>query len=153
MDKLSNEWLFQDHSKETIRRWLSQLHCFYFIRAWGGHANDGDCFKTQFAYKDQKDLKEKLKKLLKKTSYSEESQPGYQELWGQKVFIWITKRTIELSVFNSKGGNPYEVSEEDFQICKKIEKHLHKLGLHNQIDHRIEESLSCISQAKYPELY
>lgn len=153
IDKLSDEWLFQDHSKETIKRWLSELKCFYFIRAWGGHANDGDCFKTQLIYKDQKDLTEKLKKLLKKSSYDKKSQPGHQKLWGQKVFVWISKESIELSVFNSKGDDPYGVSEEDFKVCKKIEERMHKLGLHSQLDRRIEKSPCCISQSKYPELY
>ena len=47
IDKLSDNCLFERHSKPTIREWLRQLRYFYFKRAWGGHANETN-FKSHF---------------------------------------------------------------------------------------------------------
>ena len=35
IEKLSDNWLFERHSKQTIREWLKQLHYFYFIMPEG----------------------------------------------------------------------------------------------------------------------
>ena len=42
IEKLPDIWLFELHSKQTIRAWVRQLRYFYYKRAWGGHANDGE---------------------------------------------------------------------------------------------------------------
>ena len=59
-DKLSDNWLFQQHSKKTIAGWVEQLQYFSFTRAWGAYANDGDAFRVAFAYTDKQDLIDKL---------------------------------------------------------------------------------------------
>ena len=56
IDKLSPEWVFQQHARPVVKRWLSQLQYFYFMRAWGGHANDGDSFKTAFLFSGRNGL-------------------------------------------------------------------------------------------------
>jgi len=60
IEKLSDNWLFERHSKQTIREWLGQLRYYYFKRAWGGHANDGDEFQAAFAFTDRQDLQYKI---------------------------------------------------------------------------------------------
>lgn len=56
IERLSDKWLFEQHAKSTIRAWIRQLRYFYFKRAWGGHANDGDEFQVAFTYTDRQDL-------------------------------------------------------------------------------------------------
>ncbi|SMC88171.1 hypothetical protein [Kibdelosporangium aridum] len=36
------EYLYREHSRETIARWARELRYFRFCRAYGGHQNDGD---------------------------------------------------------------------------------------------------------------
>ena len=33
-EKYSGKWLFRDHQKEQIKKWVKQLEYFYFFRAW-----------------------------------------------------------------------------------------------------------------------
>lgn len=132
MKKLLDSWLFQDHSKETVKNWAGQLKYFYFIRAWGGHANDGDSFTAAFINKDLK------------------IQEGHTQILDYKVFVWITGNTLNISLV---GKVPYVITEEDFQTCLEIEKEFDKLGWQSLVDKKIEENICCVSKSKYPELF
>lgn len=37
-----SRWSFEDHPEAELRRWARRLRLFRFVRAWGGHAIDGD---------------------------------------------------------------------------------------------------------------
>lgn len=171
--KLSDDWLFQRHSKETIKKWLRQLRYFYLKRAWGGHANDGDEFQVAFLFTDREDLQEKMKQLgvtlhtigdadtagdsipLKHEikQYTDLEQPGHCTIFGQNVFLWVYNNSIHITISGSRDGNRYEVTEDDLKVCIALEKHFDTLGWEKIIDTSLEKNICCISQKNYPELY
>ena len=182
MDKLSDDWLFGRHAKQTIKTWLRQLNYFYFVRAWGGHANDGDAFKVRFIYNDKQDLTDKLKRIgiilttipdnfprpvigqpypaeefdkfkSEIGKYPNLEQPGYSILFGYQVFVWVYDNTFEVSVAGTKDDNRYEVTAADFRVCVDLEKHFDRFGWQQLIDRALEQSVCCVSKTKYPELY
>lgn len=182
IEKLPDNWLFDRHSKQTIRKWLRQLRYFYFKRAWGGHANDGDEFQVAFSYTDRQDLINKIDQLgltlytipnddprpeITQTfnidelntfknnikNFSDLEQPGYSIIFGHKVFIWIGGNSIHITISGTRDDNHYEVTEDDFKVCMELEKEFDNLNWEKIIDKSLEESVCCISQAKYPELF
>lgn len=182
IEKLSDNWLFELHSKQTIREWLSQLRYFYFKRAWGGHANDGDEFQVAFSFTDRQDLINKVGQLgltlntipddfprpVKGQSYTADEytkfkieirqftdleQPGHKIIFGQKVFIWVHDNSIRISISGTRDDNRYEVTEDDFKVCVDLENQFDNLDWQKYLDKSLEKSVCCISQTKYPELY
>jgi hypothetical protein len=182
LEKLSDKWLFARHSRQTIREWLRQLRYFYFIRAWGGHANDGDKFHVAFIYNDREDLIYKIEQLgltlksipgdfpspangqshsmhknytLKNEikQYTYLEQPGDSIIFGHKVFVWVHENSIHITISGTEDNNRYEVTEADMKICIELEKHFDNLGWEKIIDTSLEKSVCCISKKKYLELY
>jgi len=182
IDKLSDNWLYKKHSKQTISEWLRQLRYFYFKRAWGGHANDGDEFQVAFIFSDRDDLVYKMqllgitlniipddfpKPIIGKSYTMAEfekfkseierfpnlEQPGHSTIFGRKVFIRIFENSIKISIAGTKDNNRYEVTNEDFLVCLELETQFDNLGWQNIIDKSLEKSVCCVSQSKYPELY
>jgi hypothetical protein len=181
-EKLSDNWLFERHSKQTIREWLRQLRYFYFKRAWGGHANDEDEFQVAFSFTDRQDLINKIGQLgltlniipddfprpVIGQPYSAEEydefkneikqfkdleQPRHSIIYGHKVFIWVHDNLIHITISGTRDDNYYEVTQDDLKVCIELEKHFDNLGWQNIIDKSLEKSVCCISQTKYPELY
>ena len=147
-DKLSSDWLFRRHPEQTVKGWLRQLRYFYFVRAWGGHANDADAFEVGFLFNDRQDMMHKLAQLGFTTD-----KPGRSILFGYSAYVSVFGSTIKITVADTKRDTPYEVSDYDFQVCLALEKEFDKLGWQPIIDRKIEESICCISRTKYPELY
>ncbi|MGI4883521.1 MAG: hypothetical protein ACRYFR_01010 [Janthinobacterium lividum] len=182
LSKLSSGWLFQRHSEQTIKRWVQRLEYFYFVRAWGGHANDGDAFKARFSYADAQDLLHKLGQLGvtlsvipegfprpvvgKKYSaaaydrfkseiqrFKNYEQPGHVLVAKHEAFIWVSDDEFEISVAGTKDHNRYEVTEDDFTACVALEKVFHGLGWRNTGNEKVAKSICWLSRATYPELY
>lgn len=182
IDRLSDNWLFQQHSKQTIREWLRQLRYFYFKRAWGGHANDGDEFQVAFSVVDRQDLIDKIGQLgLTLNTISDDfpkpvigqsypasefekfkseiklhpdlEQPRYSTVFGHKTYIWVYDNSFQLTISGTKDDNRYEVSNDDFKFCLELEQHFDQLDWKKIIDNSLEKNVCCISQTKYPELY
>ena len=182
IEKLSDNWLFERHAQSTIRAWLRQLRYFYFKRAWGGHANDGDEFQVAFSFTDRQDLINKVGQLgltlntipedLPRPAigqpypadeynkfkneikqFTDLEQPGHSIIFGHKAFIWVQDHSIHITISGTRDDNRYEVTEDDFNVCIQLEKHFDNLGWAKTIDKSLEKSVCCISQAKYPELY
>lgn len=182
IEQLSDNWLFQRHSERIISAWLRQLRYFYFKRAWGGHANDGDEFQVAFSFTDRQDLINKIGQLgltlntipddfprpVPGQSYPADEfhhfkneikyfpdleQPGHSVIFGHKVFIWVHDNSIHITISGTRDDNRYEVTEDDLKVGIELEKHFDNLGWHNIIDKSLEKSVCCISQAKYPALY
>ena len=182
IDKLSDNWLFERHSKQIIIEWLRRLRYFYYKRAWGGHANDGDQFQVAFLFTDRQDLINKLTLIevnvnvipddfprpVMGQSYSSDEyakfkseikqfpgleQPGHSVILGHRVFIWVHENSINMTISGTKDDNRYEVTEDDFKVCLELEKHFDKLGCQTIVDKSLEKSVCCISRTKYPELY
>lgn len=182
IERLPDNYLFERHPKETVRSWLLHFRYFYFKRAWGGHANDGDEFQVAFSFTDREDLINKTGKLglsLNKIpddfprlvigrSYTGEEfsqskseikafpdleQPGYSIIFGHSAFIWVYDKSIRITVAGTRDNNRYEVSEADFDVCIALERHFDALGWRMITDRSLEKSVCCISRIKYPELY
>ncbi|OON68819.1 hypothetical protein [Hymenobacter sp. CRA2] len=182
LDKLSDSWLFQQHSRATIKEWVNQLRYFCFIRAWGGHANDGDEFRAQLQYADRADLLAKLGRLgihpnrlppdfprpvvgqaypaaefkqfkSEIRRFPDLEQPGHVVLFGYRVFMWVTDFAIQLSVSGTRDDNRYEVTEDDFRACRDLERHFDVFGWQQALDRTMQQSVCCISRTRYPELY
>lgn len=182
IERLPNNWLFERHPKQQIMAWVAQLRYFYYKRAWGGHANDGDEFQVAFSYSDRKDLTHRLGQLgltlatipedfprpvigqaysgieferfkSEIERYPDVEQPGHTKIFGRKVFIWVHANSIHIAVSGTKDNNSYEVSEDDFRVCLDLENHFDSLGWDVIKDNSLEKSACCISHARYPELY
>ncbi len=182
VDKLSKNWLFQKHSQEIMKKWMHHLKYFYFIRAWGGNANDGDLFTTHIRFSNTNDLLQKLAKLdiilptfflatspaIPGPAYAknqvslmsqavdllkEKRKIGRTSLWGKDVFIDIQRHLIAISVSGTKDRNYFEVSEEDYQVCLFLEEQFDRFAWETHIDRSMEKNVCCISEKRYPELY
>lgn len=69
-----------------------------------------------------------------------------------KCWVAIRGTKVEFSVFGAN-GNLYEVSQKDYESCKKIEAFFDKYDLHKNINLDIENQINCISKKNYPELF
>ncbi len=182
IEKFQDKWLFQTHSKDSLKEWAKELRYFYFVRAWGGHNNDNDRFVASFRYSSKEDLLSKLQKLGIKANilppdtprpivgksypaeefwkfkitvrrFSDLEQPGKTIINSLPCHIYIDDGSIQISVSGTKDGNVYEVTNKDFEICKQLETFFDKFDLKSQRDFRVEENAGCISRKKYPELF
>jgi hypothetical protein len=180
IDKLSENWIFQQHSKNEIIRWINALKYFQFKRAWGGHANDGDEFKVKFLFVDENDLHFKLNLLeitlniipndyprpIPGKSYTPDEfeifksgvsefphleQPRHSIIFNEKVFIWVYDGNFEVTISGSKDENYYYVSENDFEKCIRLEKQFDILDWQKYIYK--EPDVCVLSKENYPELY
>lgn len=153
IDKLSDIWLYQRHSKQTIKAWVNHLKYFYFIRAWGGHANDGDTFKVGINYTDKEDLIFRLGQLELTLDVRPEDFPAYSTIFGYKAFVCIYDNTIEISISGTKDENYYEVTEADYKVCLELESKFDTLNWYKLTDKTLEKKVCCVSKTKYPELF
>jgi len=158
-NQLSDNWIFQNHEKEEVLNWVHQLAFFYFIRAIGGHANDGDQFVSRIKFHSTEDLKFKLNKLdLNRLIITVEHDEDVflestrQSIENEICFVSIHKDIIEFSVFGNS-GNIYEVGDVDFNRCKKLEVIFSKLNFQVDKDYELENSINCICLKKYPKLF
>jgi hypothetical protein len=182
IQRLSDSWLFERHSEEEIRRWVNNLRYSYFKRAWGGHANDGDEFTLTLTYKDRNDLLNILKSLdIKLNSipkdhprpvpgkpyrhdeysvfkseikdFPEYEQPRHVDINGTKSFCWIENGNINFTLSGGQDGDSYEVSETDFQNCRKLEQLIKDKGLTDKVNRDFENNVTCISKTRYWDLF
>jgi len=182
MQKLPHSYLFRTHTSVTLINWAQQLRYFYFLRAWGGHANDDDTFQAGILYYDRSDLEAKLNKLgivpeiirtedpkpvpgqsyrgdefaklkIPVHQYPDMAQPGLSTIAGSNVYLRIERTMISLSVSGSEDGNRYEVSQADFKACLRIEAVFDSLNWSNVKYAGFEERGSCLSPNIYPELF
>lgn len=182
LDKISEDRLFQNNTKEEIQYWCQRLQYFYYMRARGGHNCEGDSFCAYLKYDGKEDLIFKLAQIgvtlnrleegfiafdplesysfddldkLKITipQFKDLEQPQYVEIFGHKVHIWVMKDRFEISVSGTREGKIYKVSDEDFYVCVDLEKEFDKLDWKFILDEEIKAQIHCISKEKYPELF
>lgn len=182
IDKISEERLFQNNTKEEITRWCRQLQFFHYMRSRGGHNCEGDSFCVYFQYDNREDLIAKLSQIgvtlntlpegaiafdpLESYSiddldklriviphFCDLEQPQYVEIYGYKAHVWVMNNRFEISVSGNKDGQTYKVSEKDFEVCLALEKEFDKLGWGSILDEEIKNQTHCISKEKYPELF
>lgn len=182
LDKISEDRLFQNNTKEEIMHWSQTLQYFHYLRARGGHNCEGDSFGVYFKYEGRDDLITKLSKIgisLKPleegaiafdpfATYSYDDldkikvtipgcndleQPEYVEIFGYKAHIWIMNDNFGISISGSKDNLVYKVTDADYEVCLSLEKEFEKLSWKQYLDARIKEQIHCISKEKYPELF
>ncbi|MBD8389295.1 hypothetical protein [Dysgonomonas sp. BGC7] len=182
LDKISDERLFQNNTKEEISSWCKQLQYFHYMRSRGGHNCEGDSFCVYFKYDGLGDLKTKLGALsitlsnLKEGDiafdplesysfddldklkivipcYTDVEQPQYVELFGYKAHVWVMDFRFEISISGTKDGQTYKVSDEDFKACCALEKEFERLEWNIFLDEDIKSQVHCISRENYPELF
>ena len=177
INRLNQSYILKNHTFEKVKEWVNSLKYFYFVRALGGLVNDGDCFEARINYLDKNDLIHKMNELnielkeipenyprqeLNKSytsaelkqfkseikNYPELEQPGHTVIDGIKVFIWITD-VINFSISGTNTNNHYEVTNNDFEQCKKLEKVFDKNNWSEFKNMEIEKNKNCISKQKY----
>ncbi len=182
LDKISDDRLFQNNTKEEIVGWINSLDYFNYMRARSGHNCEGDSFSAYFKYDDLEDLKEKLQNLgvtlnqipdgfiaydpfesysfddldklrIPIPGHADLEQPHYVNIMDYKAHIWILVDSFEITISGKKDGNAYKVSEEDFKICMELEKEFDRLKWKPFLNDDIKNYAHCISKNKYPELF
>jgi len=182
IEKFQDKWLFKDHTKSEIKNWATQLHHFYFVRAWGGHNDDGDRFTVAFSYSSKDNLLDILNKLglqinilpsdtprpVAGVSYPSEEfwkfkisvnrfpdleQPGRTKINSFPCHIYIDDTKINISISGTENNNLYVVTTKDFEVCKELETFIDTLSLSDFKNYDIEKDAGCVSRLKYPELF
>jgi len=180
IDKLSDSWICETHSKAMISNWVNNLKYFYYKRAWGGHANDGDEFIAHIDFENDDDLMSKLialgieikkipndfpRPIVGKTYAGDEyskfkpeiaklkiEQPCHTSIFGVKCFVYVS-RGIEIKISGGLDGNLYEVSDVDFENCKLLESGFEKAGIKPYRDSMYESNILYISKLLYSDYY
>lgn len=182
LDKISEERLFLNNTKEEVMHWCKNLRYFHYLRARAGHNCEGDSFCVYFDYDGREDLIAKLAQIgvnvnevpagsitfdpfesyslgdldkLKITinQYPDLEQPQHTEVLGIKAHVWVLYNRFEISISGTKDGQTYKVSDEDFKVCMELEKRFDELSWHLILDDDIKNQSHCISKEKYPELF
>lgn len=146
-------YLHEEHPPATLRAWARRLHRFRFVRASGGHANDGDSLEAAFACAGGDELRAFCATLgIPLVEYDTEPpqpevgkaypadeferfvslipgtrwwrQPGHCTIAGQPVFVWCRRDRIDLSI-----GRDYRVTEADVCAAEAIEVALAQVTL------------------------
>lgn len=179
MSELSIKWICENHGFDTIKKWVTSLKLFRFVRAVGGHANDGDEFVLLIEYLDIAHLKEILRffsielneippdynspkpgvpyKYIEFSKFKSEikehpgfEQPGKVKLLNREVFIFVGNNLIKICVTNLY--NPYIVTDEEFQYCMKLENYLIS-NFDLNYSYCNDKFANYISKSKYPVLF
>ncbi len=182
LDKMPEDRLFQNNTKEDVLRWVNQLQYFHYMRSRGGHNCEGDSFCAYFGYSDKTDLEIKLGKVgiklntlqegdiaynpLKSYSFDDldklkitiprfgdTEQPQHSKIENYNVHVWVLDNSFEISVSGTRKGNAYKVAEEDFDVCESLERLFDTLGWRDLLDNEIKKHPHCISEEIYPELF
>jgi hypothetical protein len=173
MDNWSR-WLFQEHPEQRLRQWARRLKLFRFVRASGGHANDGDELVVSYRYGSVDELQSRLALfgvLLKihdvappqpevGKSYSGAEfasfpslifgtlveQPKWQLINGERVYIWCHGGVAKFSI-----SDHYEVNEGNVMAAERVEQALPALAL-ELIDPPADRP-HCICPKFYPQYF
>ena len=168
-------YLHESHPEATLRAWARRLHRFRFVRAIGGHANDGDSLEAAFACAGEGDLRAFCATLgIPVVEYDTEPpqpepgtpypgevfarfaslvpdtrwlrQPGHCTIAGQAVFVWCERGRIALSI-----GTEYRVTEADVRAAEAVEVALAQVTL-PAIDPPADRR-HCICPKYHPDLF
>jgi hypothetical protein len=119
------QWLYERHSKAELAVWVSTLRYFRYVRAVGGHANDGD----------------ELVVLLR-------SEPREVEAFrAAGAYVRVVRDGVRVSL--SDPVNVYDVTEETVVRARRLE------GLVEPelvVDPPVERK-HCVCPRYYPELF
>jgi len=174
-----NAYLHERHSRETLREWARSLSFFRFCRAFGGHANDGDCLRAALAIASEAQLQDVFAQLgmaLERLPQDHPEpvagvhypgaefmkfvpaargfglpvrQPGRVTIAGAEVFAWLRAGRLDLSM--SDADEPWDVTARTVRAAQSVELLLRPLaGL--CIDPP-QEGRNCLSPKSHPWLW
>lgn len=168
MEDKHRKYLFEAIDLETLRGWYKRLQCFRFLRAAGGHANDGDSLNAALHYDSETDLLDVLAQVgltpdTRRGPEAAESlassrpsfvpgtnnlrQPGHCQIGGADVFLWCSGSTMLIS------ANPrsYIVEEIHVRAAEKVERVL-LASMRHRILNPPGESHYYLCPQYYPDL-
>jgi hypothetical protein len=175
MDARWRDYLFQDHAEDTLRAWARRLRLFRFVRAAGGHANDGDSLLVVYGYRSEAELRgffdgfgmrlvhhatrppqptpgvpytwEQTRAFPSLIAGTEWiEQPGHCQLAGQAAFVWCSDRQIQLSLQQG-----FDVTEADISRAEIVERALQEVQL-ERVDPPVARK-HCVCPAYYPAFF
>jgi hypothetical protein len=146
--KHSDEWLCRQHSRDTIKRWINSLTSFYFFRAFGGHANDPDEFKTLLKFDNKKDLE----KILASLGISGLSETAYYDHRVINNHDWFVSADFERKRITFSKSTQYNVTDSDFEATMELDKTFQLLDFRHKVDRDIIYDSGCVSRERYYEI-
>lgn len=172
-------WTFRGHSQDELQRWATALRFFRFCRAVGGHANDGDVFEVLVRFQSERELLEicnqldlhlntlpgdaprpvpnrrysadefsKFRSRIEKLPHLE--QPGRCQVKGIPAFVWVVERGLRIYLAGA-AGDPYEVSERDFENALSADGLLEPLR--DRVVDPPQDNPRCVCPKYYPAFW
>jgi hypothetical protein len=175
-DERWQQYLFRGHSQRELEEWARSLQVFRFVRARGGHANDGDSLLAVARYSGAADLGAFLAALgvqlnrlpmdapepVSGRPYSFEDwsrfpskisnlrqfeQPKTRGIAGAQAFLWVLPDRVEISLPVGR----YDVTAEDVANARQIEKFFVS-EFARFVDPPVDDK-HCICPRYYPEFF
>jgi hypothetical protein len=169
------QYLFESHPEDTLRDWAKRLSFFRFVRAYGGHANDGDSLNVAYRCQSIEELERFFRYLeIPLVHFAERpaqpeigisypgdefakfaslipgtrwiEQPGHCSIANHKVFASCEQDRIRISL-----DDDYRVTESHVKAAEAIEKVLLGAPL-ARIDPPIDNE-HCICPTYYPDYF
>jgi len=151
------------------------------MRSPGGFADWPDEFETFINYIDLEDLQTKLghlgielnkipadspkpikgqaytsaewerfKKPIK--NYPDYEQPGHAIINEIPIYISVNDTNFSISIDKSNRKDNYDVTDDDFVLCNKLDKYLLALGWTEYVDRSVEKRDKCLSKKLIEEI-
>lgn len=108
-------YLYERHSQEELHAWARRLRYFRFVRALGGHANDGDRLLLALRHDGPADAAVLCTQLDPSATGR-----GHHRIAGIPVFLWTNDQTLTLSL-SGADSDPYSVTELDVTNAATLE--------------------------------
>ena len=112
------DYLFHGYSRAELGAWARRLHYFRFVKALGGHANDGDLLLAALHYADNAELRSLLAQFGLPAGPGNEAapipSPGRVALAGVNVHVAVRSvpqlqlQQLEFSIIDPNGS--YDVT-------------------------------------------
>lgn len=116
---MDESWLLRAHPRWRLEDWARRLRHTRFVRALGGHANDGDFLALSLGHAGGDDLQGLLSALG--------AAPGHTRALGHPAFLVVRADRVEIHL-GGAAGDPYEVSEADVAHAEALEAALGPLA-------------------------
>jgi len=168
-------YFFQSHSEDTLQSWAKRLHFFRYVRAFGGHANDGDSLVVTYLYRGCEELvaffclleipllhhSQPPPQPVPGVTYCNDEmarfpslipgstwleQPGHGVIGGRKAFLWCTQREIQIVL-----SDGYAVTEATVSQAEAIEEILASASL-ERLDPPLDNK-HCLCPKYYPQYF
>lgn len=162
---MSQRWLLKGRSWYGMRAMVTGLRYFRFLRAIGGHANDGDQLLVALAWDDDLDLTVLLTQLdipLREHTGRPSThapsiedlrhlgQPGWVDVDGTRLHVRVEPGRVVITISGS-AGNPYEVTEADVAAASRIEEKIDLVA--DRVLDPPEATDRCVHPGTWPEFW